>query len=80
MVIGYSMFCDGGKEGARCDEEIWEWKVEGEKRSGKKSRLWGKSKTLGEVESLLHVKVAGYLIEQVRWRESRSESLKGYVP
>ena len=51
--------------------------IEGEKRSGKKSRLWGESKTLGEVESLLHVKVAGYLVEQVRWRESRSESLKG---
>ena len=45
--------------------------IEGEKRSGKKSRLWGESKTLGEVESLLHVKVAGYLVEQVRWREKK---------
>ena len=44
------MFCDGGKEGARCDEEMRGWKVEGEKRSGKKSRLWGESKTLGEVK------------------------------
>ena len=50
---------------------MWGWKVEGEKRSGKKSRLWGESKTLGEVESLLHVKVAGYLVEQVRWREKK---------
>jgi len=33
----------GRREGARYDEETWEREVEGEKRSGKKNRLWGES-------------------------------------